>query len=182
MGFMGAGKSTVGPLLADRLGWRFVDADHYLQAKSGSTIPEIFSTHGEGAFRRMEAEAIRELHCHREIVLALGGGALEAESTRNLLYGFADTCVVFLKASLEVMIGRCENQRNVALRPILQQRETLVDRFQSRLVHYEKANITIVTDGIDPEAVAEDILVRLTMGDRIENSKAASSKERAIAK
>src|SRR5271165_6116012 len=85
IGFMGAGKSTAGPILAERLGWRFLDADYYLQDQAGATIAELFSTLGEAEFRRMEAEVFAKLHRQRDLVLALGGGAIESESTRSLL-------------------------------------------------------------------------------------------------
>src|SRR5271155_1436684 len=125
IGFMGAGKSTAGPILAERLGWRFIDADIYLQNRKGSTIADLFSNHGETAFRRMEAEVFSELHGERDLVLALGGGAIESESTRFLLRQSNDTCVVFLNAPLEILIDRCEKQIGAAIRPVLRQRDAL---------------------------------------------------------
>jgi len=76
-GFMGAGKSTIGGLLAQRLGWRFLDSDAAIEANAGMTVAQIFDRHGEANFRLREAQAIRD-HTRSEcIVLALGGGALE---------------------------------------------------------------------------------------------------------
>jgi shikimate kinase len=161
VGFMGAGKSTVGPILAHRLGWKFVDGDHYLQAKTGKTIPDLFSQRGEPEFRRLEAEAVAELHQETELVLALGGGAIETESTRFLLGQSDDTRLVFLKASLNILIDRCERQEGAVLRPLLQQRETLGDRFASRLRHYEQAHITVVTENLSPNTVVDRILEQL---------------------
>ncbi len=161
IGFMGAGKSTVGPLLARRLKWRFIDADHYLQEKTGSSIPDLFSNLGEAEFRRLEAEAFAELHHERDLVLALGGGAIETESTRSLLAESEDTHVVFLKASLDTLMKRCEEQPNAVVRPLLKQRETLSHRFQSRLRHYEQAHTTVITEGLDPHEVAQLILDQL---------------------
>ena len=179
VGFMGAGKSTVGPLVAQRLGWLFIDTDDYLQKKTGSKIPEIFTSLGEPSFRRMEAEAIAELHHQHQVVLALGGGAIEDESTRSLLQHAEDTYVIFLKASLDVLINRCERQTGAVDRPILQQRDTLASRFHSRLHHYEQADLTIATEGLAPESVAHEIVERLMMIDLVEASNLPSSKVRA---
>jgi len=161
IGFMGAGKSTVGPILAERLGWRFIDADHYLQNRNGTTIGDLFSTHGEAAFRRMEAEVFAELHRERDLVLALGGGAIESESTRFLLRQSNDTCVVFLNAPLEILIDRCEKQIGAAIRPVLRQRDALSQRFHSRLPHYEQAHVTVDTEDLHPDNVVDRILRQL---------------------
>ncbi len=165
IGFMGAGKSTAGPILAERLGWRFIDADHYLQAKTGSTISGLFLQHGEGPFRRMEAEAYAELHREHEVVVALGGGAVEAESTRSLLEKSNDTCVIYLRAPLDILMERCEKQPDAAIRPVLSRRDTLHQRFHARLPHYERAHITVDTEGLHPHIVVDRILHRL-----VENS------------
>jgi shikimate kinase len=90
-GFMGSGKSTVGPLLAARLGWRFVDVDDVIEAEAGTKITELFAKYGEAAFRRREHEAIARLAEGEELVLALGGGAIETEEVRTLLLGSAGT-------------------------------------------------------------------------------------------
>ena len=161
IGFMGAGKSTAGPILAERLGWRFIDADIYLQNRKGSTIADLFSNHGETAFRRMEAEVFSELHGERDLVLALGGGAIESESTRSLLEQSSDTCVVFLNAPLDVLIDRCEKQPDAAIRPVLRQRDALGQRFHSRLPHYQRAHITVDTEGLYPNEVVDRILHQL---------------------
>jgi len=81
-GFMGSGKSTVGPLVARRLDWKFVDADDVIAAEAGSTIPEIFAREGEAAFRERERATIARLAGEAALVLALGGGAIETEATR----------------------------------------------------------------------------------------------------
>jgi len=176
VGFMGAGKSTVGAILAERLGWRFIDADQHLQARTGSTISELFQQHGEAAFRRLEAELFAELSRELELVIALGGGAVETGSTRLLLDQSDDTRVIYLRAPLEVLIERCENQPNAALRPVLRQREALGQRFQSRLPHYERAHITVDTDGLHPHIVVDCILHRL-----VESSAAPPFRLKAMA-
>jgi len=84
-GFMGAGKSTVGRLLAERLGWEFLDLDVLVESRSGLTVPEIFSTHGEAHFRRLESQELAAALGRGNIVLALGGGAPESLTNRLLL-------------------------------------------------------------------------------------------------
>src|SRR5271156_3479126 len=76
-GFMGAGKSTVGPILARELGWKFVDLDDVIEASSQLTVAEIFRDHGEAEFRRRERHAVQQLNNEEKIVLALGGGTVE---------------------------------------------------------------------------------------------------------
>src|ERR1039458_10313852 len=76
-GFMGSGKTTVGPLVASRLGWSFVDVDDAIEAEAGTTIAELFARHGEQAFRERERAAIARLAAGDGLVLALGGGAIE---------------------------------------------------------------------------------------------------------
>ncbi len=158
---MGAGKSTIGPLLAERLGWRFADSDHRIEEKAGARIVDLFSALGELGFRQIEAQVVAELHREREMVLALGGGAMESESTRSMIAEASDTCVVFLKAPLEVLIERCEQQPGAAVRPILNQRDLLVQRFRSRQTHYESAHITVETHGASPATVVDAILQKL---------------------
>src|SRR5579875_783796 len=105
-GFMGAGKSTVGSLLAARLGWRFLDSDSVVEARAGMTVAEIFARNGEPAFREMEAAAIRE-GAAEATVLALGGRALETAATRDFLAALPDSALIFLDAPLDTLIARC---------------------------------------------------------------------------
>jgi|SRR5579885_19547 shikimate kinase len=158
IGFMGAGKSTVGALLAPLLGWQFLDADAVLEERTGSTIAEIFARHGEAVFRQMETEVIRELLQERRLVLALGGGAVETPSTREAIFSSPETCVVFLEAPLETMISRCEQQPNAAVRPVLKEREQLRSRFESRLPHYRNAHLVVETTARTPDETAQRII------------------------
>ena len=157
-GFMGAGKSTVGALLAERLGWRFMDTDALIEQRTGQTIAQIFTEKGEGAFRALEADAVRDCAQVNELVLALGGGAVEAISTRDALAGLDRACIVFLDAPLEVMVARCVEQPNAAERPVLADRERLAKRLEARLPHYRTAHLTVATAGMPPAAVTKRIL------------------------
>ena len=106
-GFMGAGKTTVGNLLATRLAWSFVDADERIEAAAGATIAQLFMDRGEPWFRQLEHETIRQLMNAPSLVLALGGGAIEDERTLNLLLSSSGTQLIHLEASLETVLQRC---------------------------------------------------------------------------
>lgn len=157
-GFMGAGKSTIGELLARRLGWQFVDTDAVVEARARLTIAQIFAQHGEDAFRALEADAVRDQAQAEEVVVALGGGAMESEGTREALSELAGTCVVFLDAPLEVMVARCLSQPGAAERPVLRDRERLRARLAARLPHYRRAHLIVGTADLTPEAVTDAIL------------------------
>src|SRR5947209_3731636 len=116
-GFMGSGKSTVGPLLAARLGWQFVDADDVIVAETGMAITDFFARHGEAAFREREHAAIARLAGEDALVLALGGGAIETEATREVLLTSAGTILVHLGVKLETTLARCGGTEQT--RPVL---------------------------------------------------------------
>jgi shikimate kinase len=155
-GFMGSGKSTVGPLLAHRLGWRFVDADDVIAAEAGCTIPEIFAREGETAFRERERATIARLAGEPALVLALGGGAIETEATRALLSSAPETLLVHLEVELATTLERCRGTEH--LRPILADQANLASRYQRRLPLYRTAHVSIAVDALTPEQVVEAIV------------------------
>ncbi len=157
-GFMGAGKSTIGALLADRLRWRFMDTDAFIEARTGLTIARIFAEQGEDAFRLLETDTVRDCARAERVVLALGGGAVESGCTRNALAGLNHACIVFLDAPLDVMVARCVAQPGAAERPVLADRERLVKRLEARLPHYRMAHLTVSTADMTPKAVTDSIL------------------------
>jgi shikimate kinase len=158
IGFMGAGKSTAGELLASALGWRFVDTDTVIVARAGRSVAEIFAAHGESAFRALEADVIREHAASEGLVMALGGGAVEDARTRQILHSMAGSRIVFLEAPLEVMVARCAAQPHAAERPVLADGERLLQRFTQRLPHYRNAHLTVNTANLTPPMVVERIL------------------------
>jgi shikimate kinase len=162
VGFMGAGKSTVGALLARRLQWRFLDVDAVLEERAGTAIAQIFTSQGEPAFRKLEAETILDLLDGEHLVLAAGGGAVETGTTRSAILSAPDTCVVFLEAPLDIMIARCEQQPGAAIRPLLQDRERLTSRFEARLPHYREAHLVIETAALTPADTVEKIMEALS--------------------
>jgi shikimate kinase len=163
-GFMGAGKTTVGALLAERLAWDFFDSDLLVEARAAMTVGEIFTSRGEAAFRDMEAEAIREAAesgPSDRFVMAIGGGALERSSTRDFLASRPDTLIIFLEAPLETMIARCAGHDGGPVRPVLADRTRLAERWSQRLPWYRQAHLTIETGKLTPQTVVESILARL---------------------
>jgi shikimate kinase len=159
VGMMGAGKSTLGPALASRLGRPFVDTDAAIEAEAGCSIAEIFARLGEVAFRALEAEAIRAVP--EDAVVALGGGAIVQSGMPE---GLAERgTVVYLRASVDQLLARIGDG---AGRPLLrglnpqQRRERLGQLLADRQVAYESAAITVNAGELDEESgVAE--LVRL---------------------
>lgn len=156
---MGSGKSTAGPLLAARLGWRFVDVDDVIEAEAGARIAEIFVREGEAAFRRREREAIARLACHDGLVLALGGGAIEAEETRQMLLSSPRTLLVHLEVALATTLSRCAGTRET--RPVLADEANLAARYARRLPLYRLAHVSVATDALTPEQVVEAVLQML---------------------
>lgn len=155
----GAGKSTVGTLLARRLGVALRDVDADIEAAAGKTIGEIFVTDGEDAFRALERAAVARALAEHDGVVALGGGAVLAEETRERLRGHR---VVFLS------VGTTEGVRRTGLstaRPLLagvNPRATFTVLLQARLPRYrEVATVEVDTDGRDPDEVADAVLAAL---------------------
>jgi shikimate kinase len=154
-GFMGSGKSTVGPLLAERLAWPFLDADDVIVAETGMPIHEFFERHGEPAFRRQERETIARLLAKDSLVLALGGGAIETDETRELLLSHPGTLLVHLEATLETALARCRGTE--ATRPVLADAANLKARYDLRLPLYRTSHVSVVVDQLTPEEAADAI-------------------------
>ena len=158
-GFMGAGKSTVGRLLAAELGWEFLDVDALVEQRSGSSIADIFATHGEAVFRRRESAAIARALGTQHAVIALGGGAPEELTNRLLLEQTPGTAVIFLDAPFAVLFDRCVLQEGAAIRPVLQDPAGAADRFRRRTPHYVRsAHHRISTEDSTPRKTAQAIL------------------------
>ncbi len=158
-GFMGSGKTTVGRLLAERLGWEFHDLDEEIERRTGKTVPQIFAESGEAAFRHQESAALAGLLGRQHTVVALGGGAPEILGNRLLLEQTPKTAVVYLAAPLETLMARCERQAAAEQgtdRPLLGE---AAERFQARRPLYERiARHKVTTTDAAPEQVVAVVL------------------------
>ncbi|MER5863601.1 shikimate kinase [Kitasatospora sp. NPDC002040] len=156
----GAGKSTVGRLLAERLGVAFRDTDADIEQLAGKPIPEIFIDEGEPHFRALEVRAVEAAATAHEGVLALGGGAVMAEQTRGLL---RDLPVVFLEVALGDAVKRVgldAPRPLLAVNPRAAWRELMEAR---RPLYLEVATAVVGTEGRSPEQVADAVLEALEL-------------------
>ena len=159
-GFMGAGKSTIGRILAERLGWTFLDLDTHLEQRTGATIPELFERHGEARFRRLESTALASALGRCNTVLALGGGTPEGLTNRLLLEQTPATLTIFLDAPFPVLFDRCMMQ-DIA-RPVLDDPDAAQLRFAARHPLYRRlAHHTIETAANTPEETVESLIAVL---------------------
>lgn len=158
-GFMGSGKSTVGPLLAARLGWRFIDADDVIVAETGMPITELFARYGETAFREREHATVAGLAHQDGLVLALGGGAIETVPTRELLLNSPGTLLVHLDVRLETTLARCGGTEHT--RPVFADQANLRSRYERRVPLYRMAHISVEADDLTPGQVVEAIVQSL---------------------
>ncbi|MEU0196000.1 shikimate kinase [Streptomyces afghaniensis] len=160
VGPMGVGKSTVGQLLAERLGTGYRDTDDDIVAAQGRTIAEIFVEEGEPAFRAIEKQAVREALAGHDGVLALGGGAVLDPDTRALLAGQR---VVYLSMDVEEAVKRTglnAARPLLAINPRKQWRELMEAR---RHLYEEVATAVVATDGRTPEEVTRAALDALEL-------------------
>ena len=160
VGLAGAGKTTVGQLLAEALGRGFLDFDVEIARRLGMSVPEIFGQRGEGFFREQETALTRELRAHGGMVLAPGGGWLVSGENRALLCPPAR--LIYLKVSSEVALHRMGAA--TADRPLLNRpdpRGELDRLLDSRRELYETAELVINVDRIDAKRVSERILEKL---------------------
>jgi shikimate kinase len=153
---MGSGKSTVGPLLAARLAWKFIDVDDVIEAEAGVSISELFARHGEPHFRDREHQTIARLAETDNLILALGGGAIERSETRTLLLTSPGTLLVHLEVELATTLARCAGTEHT--RPILADQANLARRYGFRLPLYRTAHLSIPVDALTPDEVVNAIL------------------------
>jgi len=156
IGFMGCGKTEVGKILADKLGYTFIDTDSIIEKKMGKSISEIFHEYGEEHFRGLETGVVKELSGMRRCVISTGGGMVIHRE--NLLRLKKDGVMIWLKASPETIYGRVKSEHH---RPLLRVEDPLQEinkLLGLREPLYAEADITIETDGLDIEKIVGKIV------------------------
>lgn len=161
LGFMAAGKTTVGRSLSRELGWEFIDVDEVIEQRAGRSIREIFREHGESFFRRLEKELIAEISARDGVVVALGGGSYVDEENRRLALA-TGTCV-FLDTPLELIRTRLKDHDS---RPLARGPDELSNLLTSRLPTYLDADLRVSGSGT-PDEVVLAILAELRRSGRV---------------
>jgi len=158
VGFMGTGKSTVGRVVAPRIGFRFVDSDHEIEHAQGRTVAEIFEREGEAGWRAMEREFIERGHPATRTVVSCGGGLVAQPGMLGELLGRG--VVICLHASLETILGRTSRRRD---RPLLEVEDPFArirELYAARESVYRRAGSLVLTDGRSlPDVVSHVIRV-----------------------
>jgi shikimate kinase / 3-dehydroquinate synthase len=165
IGFSGAGKSTTARAFAEHSGWRAIDLDEGLERTFGMTIPDVFATHGEPAFRAAERDALKAACAQDHVIIATGGGAAAAhDAWTSELLGNPETLTVTLEADPAVSLRRLESQHQAegasVKRPMIEGDDPLsrIQRLkESRQVAYDRSRISLIVDEVSPDQVASEI-------------------------
>jgi len=149
-GFMGSGKSTVGARLAKEIGWKFIDTDKLIESAAGMTIAKLFETEGEPRFRAMEHQIVEQVATVKQVVIALGGGALLDDTSRELILSAG--AVIYLQASVDTILARTKGSD----RPLLRE-NSVKHLLEAREPIYQQAHFHIPTDGKTHAQVVSEI-------------------------
>ncbi|MFY9825356.1 MAG: shikimate kinase [Thermoanaerobaculia bacterium] len=154
-GFMGCGKTTVGRLLASRLGVPFVDLDGEIERRAGMTVREIFAGQGEPAFRQLEAELLRETSSFQDVVVSTGGGTMVTEA--NARWIGANGLSVWLNPPFASIVARI-GALGKSDRPLFKDEVQALSLYQERLPAYRRADVTVDVAPVErPEEIAARI-------------------------
>ena len=173
IGYRASGKSSVGKLLAEKLGMSFIDTDDLVEERAEKTIGKIFEAQGEGHFRNLESEAVNSVCKMKSCVVALGGGAVLKKENLEKIKNSAT--VILLKASPGKIVERLEKQKEKTLkqRPTLTGKDVLEEveevLIQRADIYSKAADYSIETDSLSPEEVAGKAIEFLKERDLIEN-------------
>ncbi len=173
-GFMGVGKSTVGPILANTLGWDYFDLDKVIEKRLGKKIKKIFEENGETFFRQVESEILKELSGNKGAIISLGGGTIVNHNNLSIIRDTGK--VIYLKASVDSIYKRVAFKRdrpNLLIEGEEFSKEKLIQKinnlFLAREKYYNQADITINTDDI-PVGVTVDRIAKI-INDELEINK-----------
>lgn len=178
-GFMGAGKSTIGPILANTIGWEFCDLDKFIEESIGKTIREIFEHDGEEFFRKRESELLLDLSMKERIVISLGGGTMLNDVNLRVIKNTGIT--IYLKASTDSFYKRLRFKRDRPVLGITGNEDFSKDKLmlkidqlvKKREGYYEQADITVITDNSSIGKTVDKIvnlLSKMNIGKANENN------------
>lgn len=150
---MGCGKSTIGAILANVLGWDFMDLDKAIEVRAGQSIPELFAQYGEAHFRVLESEALRATGNRKNLIVALGGGALV--QPKNLQWALENALVIYVELGIDALVARL---KHATTRPLLlddagnvvhedELRARISRMLDGRRAFYEQAHLRLRMDG-----------------------------------
>lgn len=148
---MGTGKTTVGSLLANSLKKKFIDMDEEIEKSSGKTIPEIFSSWGEGKFRILEKELLKNIVLLSDCVVSCGGGIITDEENISLMK--KSGIIISLFAEADTIYARLKSAHNRPLLEVNNPKERIEHLLKMRRPYYEKADFKINTDNLKPQEV-----------------------------
>jgi shikimate kinase len=153
VGFMGAGKSSVGAILAQQMGWPFVDMDTIIEAGQRATIRQIFEQAGEPFFRQIEHAVLVEVTRKEPAVIALGGGTFAQKLNFDLIQQTRGV-TIWLDCPIEELWRRCSTMDN---RPLFRDRESFLKLYEQRLPYYSQAEFRLATGGRPVEDIVQEI-------------------------
>jgi shikimate kinase len=164
IGFMGTGKTSVGRLVAEALGFKFLDTDELIQSRTGRTIADIFAKEGELAFRALERQVVQELSTHEKTVISTGGGLPTNPENLAALKSFA--LVVCLWASPEKIWERVRHQSHRPLLHDIDPQQKIRDLLTVRGPFYRQADVLVNTDQRSAREVAQQITLQYKLAAR----------------
>ena len=153
VGFMGAGKTSIGAALATRLGYRFIDLDEEISSRLGAPIPDVFADHGEATFRAAEGEELARVAGLEDVVVATGGGAFCDSANRELIHRSGGVSV-FLDLPWPEIMRRLAGENSG--RPMYRDPDQARRLFEERLPEYGRAMVRVPLDGTESPAEAAE--------------------------
>ena len=154
VGFMGAGKSTIGPILRDRLEREFVDLDEKIVAEAGVPIHQIFNESGEHYFRDLESRLLLRISRSKPLIIGLGGGAFMSNLNRSQILKTGTS--IWLQVSFRNALKRCSGGRT--RRPLAENLPQFQELYRQRQHTFQKCDLHVPTDEMDPESVCDRII------------------------
>jgi len=160
IGFMGSGKSTIGKIIADKIGFIFIDLDRIIELDKGMEIKDIFKSYGEKYFRDLESEVIKKVYKNKNCVFACGGGAVERKKNVDIIR--KNSRVIYINVSPEVSLKRLKDVKDRPLIEVEDREEIIKKMIKRRDMLYRKcAHFIVDNNGEDPNKTSKEILNRL---------------------